>query len=45
MSNLEKHVEDLLEKASKTTESNDALKFSQAAVNAANAISALRTMK
>lgn len=36
-------VEKLIDKAAKASDSNDALKFSQAAVNAANAMCALKT--
>ena len=42
MSDLKQHVEKLLEKASKTEKSEDAMRFSQAACNAANAMCALR---
>ena len=45
MSDLKKYVEDLIEKAGKSAKSDDALKFSQAATNAANAIRALHTAK
>lgn len=37
MSDIRKHVESLVQKAEKAHDSNDALKFSQAALNAANA--------
>lgn len=40
---MKDHVEKLIEKASSAEKSDDALKFSQAAANAANAIRALRT--
>lgn len=42
MDDLRKHVEDLIKKAGESHDSNDALKFSQAATNAANAMCALR---
>ena len=42
MSELKKCVEDLIEKAGKSEKADDALKFSQAATNAANAMCALR---
>ena len=41
MSDFAKHVEALLEKASSAEKSDDAMRFSQAANNAANAICAL----
>ena len=41
MNDLQKQVETLIEKASKAEKSDDALKFSQAATNAANAMCAL----
>ena len=40
---LEEQVEKLIEKAGDAADSNDALKFSQAAANAANAICVLKT--
>ncbi len=43
MDELKKHVEKLIEKAAQARESDDALKFSQAATNAANAMCALLT--
>jgi hypothetical protein len=42
MSDLKKQVEGLIEKAGASEKSDDALKFSQAATNAANAMCALR---
>lgn len=42
---MEKNVESMIEKAAKAEKSDDALKFSQAACNAANAICALGTAK
>ena len=44
MSKLETHVETMIEKASKAEKSEDALKFSQAACNAANALRVLADM-
>lgn len=41
-SEMSKHVEALVKKAAEAPESNDALKFSQAAANAANAMCALQ---
>lgn len=38
MEKMKKHAEKLLEKAAETTDSGDAMRFSQAALNAANAI-------
>lgn len=42
---MEKHVEAMIEKAAKSDKSDDALKFSQAACNAANAMCALASSK
>lgn len=42
---MEKHVESMIEKAAKADKSDDALKFSQAACNAANAMCALKSEK
>ena len=42
MDELKKYVEELIEKAGKSEKSDDALKFSQAATNSANAMCALR---
>jgi len=42
MSEQREHVEKLIEKAVKAGDANDALKFSQAACNAANAMCALK---
>lgn len=42
---MEKHVEAMIEKAAKADKSDDALKFSQAACNAANAMCALASSK
>lgn len=41
----EKNVKDLIEKAAKAEKADDALKFSQAACNAANAVCAMRSAK
>jgi len=38
---MEKHVEEMIVKAAKAHDSGDALRFSQAACNAANAMCAL----
>jgi hypothetical protein len=38
MKNKDEEIEKLIDKASKSNDSNDALKFSQAACNAANAV-------
>lgn len=38
MSDYEKHVEELVEKAAKANQSHDALHYSQSALNAANAL-------
>ena len=42
---MEKHVESMIEKAAKADKSDDALKLSQAACNAANAMCALASSK
>lgn len=42
---MDKHVEAMIEKAAKADKSDDALKFSQAACNAANAMCALASSK
>lgn len=42
---MEKHVEDMIKKAGESTKADDAMKFSQAALNAANAIIGLDAMK
>ena len=42
---MEKHVEELIKKAGESTDSNDALKFSQAACNVANAMCSLSNAK
>lgn len=42
MSDLRKHAESMIEKAGKAEKSEDALRFSQAALNAANAMCALK---
>lgn len=42
---MSKHVEELIEKAAKADRADDAMKFSQAACNAANALCALGNEK
>lgn len=42
---MEKQVEALVKKASEATSADDAMRFSQAACNAANAMCALATSK
>jgi hypothetical protein len=42
---MEKNVEEMITKAAKAEKSDDAMKFSQAACNAANAMCALGTAK
>ena len=44
MTEAKKHVENLIEKAAKAADSADAMRFSQAALNAANCIIGLTTM-
>ena len=41
MSDNKKYVEDLIKKAAETLDSQDAMRFSQAAANAANALGVL----
>lgn len=41
MSDMRKHVEELVGKAAKAEKSEDAMRFSQAACNAANAMAVL----
>lgn len=43
MSDIKKHVEELVVKAAKAGDSSDAMRFSQAAQNAANALLTLTT--
>jgi len=43
MTELKKHVESMINKAAQASKSEDALRFSQAALNAANAMVALAT--
>jgi len=45
MSDMAKHVESLIEKAAKADDYDAAMKFSQAACNAANAMCALASEK
>ena len=42
---MEKHVETLVKKASEATSADEAMKFAQAAYNAANAMCALASSK
>lgn len=42
MTDLKAHVESLIAKAAKTDKSEDAMRFSQAALNAANAVISLK---
>ena len=42
---MQKHVEAMIEKAAKADKADDAMKFSQAACNAANAMCALASEK
>jgi len=42
---MEKHVEEMITKAARAEKADDALKFSQAACNAANALCALGAEK
>ena len=42
---MEKHVETLIKKAAEAEKADDAMKFSQAACNAANAMCALASEK
>jgi hypothetical protein len=42
---MEKHVEELIAKAAQARTADDAMKFSQAAYNAANAMCSLGTAK
>lgn len=41
MEDLKKHIEALIAKSAETAESGDAMRYSQAAVNAANAMCSL----
>lgn len=43
MTEMQKNVETLLDKSAKATDSGDAMRFAQAALNAANAMCALAT--
>lgn len=45
MPELRSHVENMIDKAAKAAKSEDALRFSQAALNAANAMCSLRDTK
>ena len=44
MTEVQKHVEDMIAKAAKADRADDAMKFSQAALNAANALCSLRVV-
>lgn len=44
MSDIEKHVKELISKAAKADDSADAMRFSQAALNAANAACSLANL-
>lgn len=44
MSDLQKHVETMIERAAKAQDSQDALRFSQAALNTANTLCQLRML-
>lgn len=43
MTDMKEHVKTLIEQAAKAKDSGDAMRFSQAAVNAANAMCAVQT--
>lgn len=45
MSDMRKTVESLIDKAAETSDATDSLKFSQAALNAANAYSVITDIK
>ena len=45
MSDSKKKIADLIDKAAAATESGDAMRFSQAALNAANAVVGLASME
>ena len=45
MDDMKKHIEALIGRAAAADKSDDAMKFSQAAVNAANALCALHNAK
>lgn len=45
MDNLEQAIRDLVKKAAKTEDSGDAMRFSQAALNAANAAATLDNIR
>ncbi len=44
MTEAKKHVEEMIKKAGESTKAEDAMKFSQAALNAANAMCSLDTV-
>ena len=43
MTEVKKYVEDMIKKAGESTKADDAMKFSQAALNAAQAMCSLKT--
>lgn len=45
MTEAKKHVEDMIKKAGESTKPDDAMKFSQAALNAANAMCSLKVVE
>lgn len=45
MSDMEKHVEAMIKKAADAADSGDAMRFAQAALNAANAVIGLTDLK
>ena len=45
MTDTQKQIEELISKAAKTTDSGDAMRFTQAACNAANAWAVLNDIK
>ena len=45
MNEIQKYVEELAKKASEAEKSEDAMRFSQAACNAANALAVLKNIK
>ena len=45
MSDLRKHVEKMIESAAESSKADEAMKFSQAALNAANAMCSLNAAK
>ncbi len=43
MTDVKKYVEDMIKKAGEATKADDAMKFSQAALNAANAMCSVKS--